>query len=197
MNELAAAQPRKFWMRWRGGGGCPFAVFSLLLAHPTRHWIAMGAAVTGFGILIRAVAAGHLSKDRELATSGPYARTRNPLYLGSAFIAAGFAIAGHSWWAGGLIVIYFGVFYYAVMRNEEADLHARFGIVFDEYAAKVPLFLPDFFGSGHMTPADIKSRQPFSWQLYRRNREYKALIGTIAALAVVWLRMWLERRYGY
>jgi protein-S-isoprenylcysteine O-methyltransferase Ste14 len=196
-NELVAAQPRKFWMRWRVRIGYPVAVLYLLLAHPTRHWIAMGAAVAGFGILIRGIAAGHLSKDRELATSGPYARTRNPLYLGSAFLAAGFAIAGHSWWAGGLIVIYFVVFYYAVMRNEEEDLRARFGTVFDEYAAKVPLFLPDFFGTGYMQPQAAKSSEAFSWQLYRRNREYKALIGTIAALAVVWLRMWLERRYGY
>jgi protein-S-isoprenylcysteine O-methyltransferase Ste14 len=157
----------------------------------------MGAAVAGFGILIRAIAAGHLSKDRELATAGPYARTRNPLYLGSAFLAAGFAIAGHSWWAGSLIAIYFAVFYYAVMRNEEQDLRVRFGTVFDEYAARVPLFLPDFFGSGYMQHPETKSDQAFSWQLYRRNREYKALIGTIAALAVVWLRMWLQRRYGY
>jgi protein-S-isoprenylcysteine O-methyltransferase Ste14 len=89
------------------------------------------------------------------------------------------------------------VFYYAVMRNEEEDLHGRFGTVFDEYAAKVPLFLPDFFGTGYMQPQHTGSSDAFSWELYRRNREYKALIGTIAALAVVWLRMWLLRRYGY
>jgi hypothetical protein len=89
------------------------------------------------------------------------------------------------------------VFYYAVMRNEEEDLRARFRTVFDEYAAKVPLFLPDFFGTGYMQSHELKSAEPFSWELYRRNREYKALIGTIAALAVVWLRMWLQRRYGY
>ena len=58
-------------------------------------------------------------------------------------------------------------------------------------------FLPDFFGSGYMQPQETKSAEAFSWELYRRNREYKALIGTIAALAVVWLRMWLLRRYGY
>jgi protein-S-isoprenylcysteine O-methyltransferase Ste14 len=196
-HELIAAQPRKFWMRWRVRIGYPVAVLYWLLAKPTHHWIAMGAAVAGFGILIRAIAAGHLSKDRELATAGPYARTRNPLYLGSAFLAAGFAIAGHSWYAGSLIAIYFAVFYYAVMRNEEEDLRARFGIVFDEYAAKVPLFLPDFFGSGYTQAPETKSTHPFSWELYRRNREYKALIGTLAALAAVWLRMYLQRRYGY
>ena len=150
MTEMVAAQPRKFWMRWRVRIGYPVAVLYWLLAKPTHHWIAMGAAVAGFGILIRAIAAGHLSKDRELATAGPYARTRNPLYLGSAFLAAGFAIAGHSWYAGSLIATYFAVFYYAVMRNEEQALHNRFGTVFDEYAAKVPLFLPDFFGTGYM-----------------------------------------------
>jgi hypothetical protein len=83
------------------------------------------------------------------------------------------------------------------MRNEEEDLRARFGTVFDEYAAKVPLFLPDFFGSGYMQAPETKSTHPFSWQLFRRNREYKALIGTLAALAAVWLRMYLQRRYGY
>jgi hypothetical protein len=196
-NELVAAHPRKFWMRWRVRIGYPVAMLYWLLAQPTRHWIAMGAAVAGFGILIRAIAAGHLSKDRELATAGPYARTRNPLYLGSAFLAAGFAIAGHSWYAGSLIAIYFAVFYYAVMRNEEKDLRIRFGIVFDEYAAKVPLFLPDFFGSGYMRYPDARSAEAFSWQLYRRNREYKALIGTIVAMAAVWLRMYLQRRYGH
>ena len=157
----------------------------------------MGAAVAGLGIIIRTIAAGHLSKDRELATSGPYARTRNPLYLGSAFLAVGFAIAGHSWWAAALVITYFAVFYYAVMRNEERDLRARFGTVFDEYASRVPLFLPNFFDQGHAHPLDAAPEKPFSWEQYRRNREYKALIGTVAALALVWLRMWLHRHFGY
>jgi protein-S-isoprenylcysteine O-methyltransferase Ste14 len=179
-------------MRWRVRLGYPVALVYLVLASPTRHWIAMGAALAGFGLLIRAIASGHLRKDRELATTGPYARTRNPLYLGSALMAAGFAIASHSWWAGGLIVIYFAVFYYAVMKNEEADLHVRFGTLFDNYARKVPLFLPKFFSSGYSG-----TEQQFSWPQYRRNREYQALIGTIGALAIVWLRMWVRRRCGF
>src|SRR5277367_2765474 len=129
-------------MRWRVRVGYPVAVLYWLLAKPTHHWIAMGAAVAGFGILIRAIAAGHLSKDRELATSGPYACTRNPLYLGSAFLAAGFAIAGYSWQAGLLVPGHFSIFSYAVMRNEEEDLGRRFGQEFAEYAARVPLFFP-------------------------------------------------------
>jgi protein-S-isoprenylcysteine O-methyltransferase Ste14 len=178
-------------MRWRVRLGYPVALVYLVLASPTPNWIAMGAALAGFGLLIRAIAAGHLRKDRELATTGPYARTRNPLYLGSAFMAAGFAIAGHSWWAGSLVMIYFGVFYYAVMKNEEADLHIRFGTLFDDYAQKVPLFLPNFFSTGYTAPAASETEQGFSRAQYLRNREYRALIGTVGGLAIVWLRMWI------
>jgi protein-S-isoprenylcysteine O-methyltransferase Ste14 len=183
-------------MRWRVRLGYPVAVIYWVLASPTHHWIAMGAALAGFGLIIRGIAAGYLRKDRELATTGPYARTRNPLYLGSAFLAAGFAVASHSWWAGGLVMIYFAVFYYAVMRNEEADLHVRFGAVFDNYAQRVPLFLPSFLGAGYAPASNSGPEQQFSWTQYRRNREYRALIGTIGALAFVWLRMWIRRRCG-
>ena len=104
----------------------------------------IGGIVAAFGLLVRAAASGHLRKDEELATAGPYASTRNPLYLGSAFLAAGFIIAGNSWWAGLIVGVYFAVFYYAVIRNEEEDLRKRFGATFEAYAARVPLFFPSF-----------------------------------------------------
>jgi protein-S-isoprenylcysteine O-methyltransferase Ste14 len=195
LTNPALNQPRKFWMRWRVRLGYPVALVYVVLASPTRHWIAMGVALAGVGLLIRAIAAGHLRKDRELATAGPYARTRNPLYLGSAFLAVGFAVAGHSWWAGSLIVFYFAIFYYAVMKNEEADLHIRFDALFDNYARKVPLFLPNFFSAGY-TPPNSELENQFSWPQYVRNREYRALLGTIAGFGVVWLRMLVMRRYG-
>jgi hypothetical protein len=197
LTDPALNQQRKFWMRWRVRLGYPVALVYLALASPTPHWIASGAALAGFGLIIRALAAGHLRKDRELATSGPYARTRNPLYLGSAFMAVGFAVAGHSWWAGGVVVIYFAVFYYAVMKNEEADLLVRFGTSFENYAQKVPLFFPTLLGGGYQGSPDTGMGQNFSWDQYGRNREYRALIGTIGALAVVWLRMWVRSRYGW
>jgi Phospholipid methyltransferase len=134
--------------------------------------------------------------DASLAMSGIYAHTRNPLYLGSAILAAGFIIAGHSLWAGLLVGAYFCVFYYAVMRNEEDELREKFGAAFQEYAGSVPLFLPSIFRAAK-GPADGQTPKDFSWQQYLRNREYKALIGTVGALAIVWLRMWLRTRYGY
>jgi protein-S-isoprenylcysteine O-methyltransferase Ste14 len=192
------SQPRKFWMRWRVRLGYPVAIVYWLFAAPTWRSIAYGAVVAALGLTVRAAAAGYLRKDRELAVTGPYSQTRNPLYLGSAILAAGFVVAGHSWIAGLLVSAYFAIFYYAVMRNEEDDLRLRFGAEFDAYAARVPLFFPKLF-SGNApaaTTADV-SDEAFSWAQYRRNREYRALLGTVGAMGMVWLRMWILARFGY
>jgi hypothetical protein len=149
--------------------------------------------IAALGLAIRAYASGYLRKDRELATAGPYARTRNPLYLGSAILAAGFVVAGRSILGGVLVGVYFGVFYYAVMRNEESDLRQRFGAAYDSYAARVPLFFPAL-----VVPAQQGSAGGnFSWAQYSRNREYKALIGSLLGIGVMCLRMWARRRFGY
>jgi hypothetical protein len=192
------SQPRKFWMRWRVRAGYPVGIIYWLLAAPTPRSILIGGIVAACGLLIRGASSGHLRKDQALATTGPYARTRNPLYLGSAFLAAGFAVAGRSWWAGLLVAAYFAVFYYAVMHNEEEDLRKRFGAAFDEYAARVPLFFPRLAGKGGQAPsaAALPARE-FSWAQYRRNREYQAFVGTIAGLGILWLRMWIHARLGH
>jgi Phospholipid methyltransferase len=182
---------RKFWMRWRVRAGYPVALLFLVLASPTPRAILIGALVSLGGLAIRAYAAGYLRKDRELATAGPYARTRNPLYLGSAILAAGFMVAGHSIWAAVLVGTYFGLFYYAVMRNEEEDLRKRFGAPFAEYAAKVPLFFPALVAPRAAIGAE------FSWAQYARNHEYRALIGTLLGVGVMWVRMYVRHRFGY
>ncbi|HYL46883.1 MAG TPA: isoprenylcysteine carboxylmethyltransferase family protein [Candidatus Limnocylindrales bacterium] len=192
------SKPRKFWMRWRVRLGYPVAILYWLLAHPIQRSILIGAAVALVGLLVRASAAGFLRKDRVLATSGPYAFTRNPLYFGSSMLAAGFVVAGHSWIAGIVVAVYFAVFYYAVMRNEEQDLRARFPDNFPAYAARVPLFIPHIYGGyGQPIAGSAESVEHFSWALFLRNREYRAVLGTIGGFALVWLRMWLRARFGY
>ncbi|MFZ3200841.1 MAG: isoprenylcysteine carboxylmethyltransferase family protein [Candidatus Acidiferrales bacterium] len=194
-------RPRKFWMRWRVRAGYPVAAIYLLLARPSPRSILWGPMIVVVGLIVRGAASGHLRKDRELAIGGPYARTRNPLYLGSALLAAGFVVAGRSAWAGALVTLYFVVFYYAVMRNEERDLHDRFGDEFREYAKRVPLFFPRITGGRTAEPflagEAPASAKKFSWAQYRRNREYRAFIGTIGGLGIVWLRMELRKRLGY
>jgi protein-S-isoprenylcysteine O-methyltransferase Ste14 len=194
----AQAQRRKFWMRWRVRTGYPVAVAYLFFATPTIRSLAFGAIYAFIGLLVRGAAAGHLHKDQVLAISGPYSRTRNPLYLGSAVLAVGFIIAGDSWTSGALVGAYFIVFYYAVMRNEEEDLRVRFGAVFEKYALIVPLFLPRIVNPAKL--ADLSDPQhpgEFSWAQFRRNREYQAIIGTIACIGIVALRMWVRMRFGY
>lgn len=190
-------QPRKFWMRWRVRASYPVAAAFWLLAAPSLHSIVVGGIIAAFGLFIRGFASGYLRKDQELAVGGPYARTRNPLYLGSALIAAGLAMAGRSWWAGGFVAVYFASFYYAVMRNEEQDLRARFGAVYESYAARVPFFLPALTVPKEEEPPSDKDAPAFSFQQFRRNREYRALIGTIAGLAIMWLRIWIRAKLGY
>src|SRR5690349_20108116 len=103
--------PPSFWIRWRVRAGYPAALVYLLLAKPSRTSFLIGATVGLAGIAIRAWAARYLRKHEVLATSGPYAFTRNPLYFGSAILAAGFILAGDSVWAGSIVGIYLFLFY--------------------------------------------------------------------------------------
>jgi protein-S-isoprenylcysteine O-methyltransferase Ste14 len=169
----------EFWMRWRVRLGFPVAAVCLWLARPTASSIGVGAAIAAAGLLVRGAAAGHLRKGHALATTGPYARTRNPLYLGSALLGAGFAVASHSWVAAAVLGGYFVAFYPAVMRREEAELRMAYGDAFEEYARRVPLFWPRVRARGGAGDA------PFSWRQYVRNREYRAVIGAVAVLGVL------------
>jgi len=175
----------EFWMRWRVRLGYPVAALYLWLAQPEPAWLAAGAVVAVIGLWIRGAAAGHLRKHEALATSGPYRHTRNPLYLGSAVLAAGFLVAGHSWIAALVVAAYFVLFYPAVMRREEQELRARYGSEFDAYAARAPLFWPRLSASG------IASARPFSGALYLRNREWQAALGTVLGFALLCAKwMW-------
>src|ERR1700739_1984059 len=87
--------------------GFAFAVLYFWLARPTWRGLALGAVLIVPGLLIRALASGHVRKNEALATSGPYAYTRNPLYLGSLLMGIGFAVAARSWGGGGALVLVF------------------------------------------------------------------------------------------
>jgi len=175
--------PSGLWSRWRVRTGYPVALVCFWLAWPTPRTLAAGAGIAALGLVLRAAAAGHLRKHEQLSTSGAYAYTRNPLYLGSALLAAGFAVAGRSWIVAAILAAYFALFYPVVMRREEHELRAAYGAAFDAYAACVPLFLP------RPTPG-VTSALRFSWPVYRRNREYQALVGFLAGVVLLCLRMY-------
>jgi protein-S-isoprenylcysteine O-methyltransferase Ste14 len=169
-----------FFARWRVRLGYPLAVVALVLARPTRKSILAGAAIGAIGLLIRASAAGHLHKQEILTTSGPYAYTRNPLYLGSFILTIGAAVAAHSWPSALILCAYFILFYSFVMRREERELFQHHGAAFQEYARSVPLFLP------RLAPAKLPSPSVGSFSLaqYKKNREYRAAVGFLLLLAI-------------
>lgn len=175
-----------FFARYRVRLGYLLAVVVLILARPTPQSILLGAAVGFVGLAVRAYAAGYLHKQEVLTMTGPYARTRNPLYLGSSILAAGAAVAMRSWWASAVLLFYFALVYSFVMRREEMELRQQHGAAFDAYAASVPLFFPRFARPKTGAATD---RGGFSWQQYKRNHEYQAAVGfllLLIALAVLW-----------
>jgi protein-S-isoprenylcysteine O-methyltransferase Ste14 len=159
--------------------GFVFAVLYFWLARPTWRFIALGAILILPGLLIRALASGHVRKNEALATSGPYAYTRNPLYLGSLLIGVGFAVAARSWWVGIVLVAMFFVIYLPVIRGEEDFLREKFA-EFEEYARRVPRMFPRIVPS----PSDHEGGE-FSMDLYLKHREYNALLGALGMFAAL------------
>ena len=157
--------------------GFAFSLLYLWMARPTSISIVVGALIALPGILLRAVASGHVKKNQELTTSGPYAYTRNPLYLGSAVIAVGFAVAANSLWIFVLLALFFVAIYLPVIRSEEESLRRMFP-GFDEYARQVPRLLPRL--RGFRNPGGA-----FSRELYCKHREYNVVVGTVVVMAAL------------
>ncbi len=169
--------------RWRVPLGFLLAAAYFYFAQPTPQLLLRGGIIAGVGLLLRGLAAGYLRKGEGLSRSGPYAYVRHPLYLGSAFITAGFALAGGRFWLAVVLAAFFAAVYLPVMAREEAEMRAAFPSEYAAYAAAVPRFFPTLRrrAGGHGAR--------FDWRLYWRNREYKALLGYLGALAVLYLRM--------
>lgn len=169
--------------------GFVFAVVFLWLARPSWRSMLASLVLVLPGLWLRGYASGYVKKNAELATTGPYAHTRNPLYLGSMLIAFGFAAAAASWVILAALAALFAAIYIPTILGEEAYLREHFA-GFDAYARTVPRLLP------RLTPArpdagPVSERGGFSPALYRKHREYNALMGVGAiylalALKFVW-----------
>jgi protein-S-isoprenylcysteine O-methyltransferase Ste14 len=164
LRRVAAVIARK-----RVAAGFVLSILVIWLSQPTPRMLAIGAAIALAGEAVRIWAAGHLEKGREVTSSGPYALTRHPLYLGSSLIAAGIAIASARITVVIIIVAYIGITVAAAVSTEEAQLTERFG---DRY--------PDYREGRVTAPA-----RRFSVGRAIRNREYRAVIGLGAALALL------------
>ncbi len=199
---VTAASGRARWQkvarRVRVPLGFVVAALFLAFARPSVRTLAWSLILVLPGLWLRAYAAGYVRKNAELTRTGPYAYTRNPLYLGSMAIAFGFAVAAGAvsagrWWLGALLVTMFLGIYVPTILSEESFLRAAFAD-FEEYVRQVPRLLP------RLTPARFKGSAPgagsFSAQQYLHHREYNASMGAAAIYAALALRLWLSSWAG-
>jgi len=157
-------------------GGFALVAAFLWLSNPTWASLAIGLPVSMLGLAVRAWAAGHLEKNTNLTDSGPYAWVRNPLYLGTLAVALGLVIAARRWELGVLFAAVFLLIYLPVVELEEQHLANLFP-AFSDYSRRVKKLLP--------SPPKSPGGKPFRWSLYRHNREYEALLGFLAGVAVL------------
>ncbi len=181
MNETTITTAAETWgriaRRIRVPLGFLFAAFYIWRAQPSWWSLSAGALVAAGGIGVRALASGHVQKNRELTMSGPYAYVRNPLYLGSIIVGLGFVLAARDLWIAIALVFFFGAVYVPVIRGEQNYLRDHFS-EYAEYTRRVPSLLPRTLLFRGLT-------QGFSRELYFRHREYNALIGAAALLAAL------------
>ncbi len=167
--------------------GFLFILFYFWLAKPSPQSLPISLVLVIPGILLRSYASGYVKKNAELATTGPYAYTRNPLYLGSIFIAFGFAVAARSIWIALALAVLFILIYWPVILGEEEYLRAHFA-EYDDYARRVPRLLPRLITNKNISGGN------FSLELYRKHREYNSLLGTfciyLALIARIFLWHW-------
>ncbi len=165
---------RVFLQRARVPIGFLCAALFCLISRPTLLYLAWGLPWVVAGLALRIWSAGHIRKGREIARSGPYAFTRNPLYLGSFLIGIGFAVQSGIWPLVPIFGLVFLLIYLPVMRQEERELENSHGEEYLAYRRRVSLFLPLRW------PQSLPEAR-FSWELAWRNREYNAPIGALLA----------------
>ncbi len=168
----------KLAQRIRVPAGAILGIIFLFLMHPSSQSLWIGGVIAVTGACLRLWAAGHIEKGRSLTRGGPYALTRNPLYLGSFLMAFGIVLAGQCYW----LLIPFGLFflicYFPVIKAEEQELFQGYGAEFVEYSESVPLFFPSFW-KAPLVPST------FLWSRVIRNREHHTFAGFLATEVIL------------
>jgi len=161
--------------------GALFAIVFIFVMRPSLRSLFIGGALALAGAALRIWAAGHIDKGRRLARGGPYAFTRNPLYLGSLVMATGILLAGRAYWLLLPFAVLYVALYYPVMKAEESELRGGFGEDFEEFVRSVPLFFPAF-------PKTASAPSPFLWSRVIRNGEHRTVAGLLVVAAFLILR---------
>jgi protein-S-isoprenylcysteine O-methyltransferase Ste14 len=196
MSRQPNPQPQDWITRWQrvarrirvplGFVTAGLYLFELARRAPHPAAVAWSLALVLPGLWLRGYAAGYVKKNRELTMTGPYGYTRNPLYLGSMLMAAGFAVALMSWPMALVLGAGFAVIYVPVITSEERFLRSTFPD-FDDYCQRVPRLIPRLTGASQS--GDQAGSGAFSLALYLKHREYNAGIGAaLLYLSLLFLR---------
>lgn len=169
--------------RWRVRAGFVCLILTIILSKPTLSSLLGGMGLCLLGLLLRAWGSGHLKKEKELAISGPYRFTRNPLYLANFIIGTSVVFASQSLWMIGIFIVYFIVFYSVALKRDREKMKELFPGEYEKYKKKVPFFIPSF-----KSPSS-SNQNSFSWKLYKKNKEYRALLGGLVFWLIMWARM--------
>lgn len=172
--------------RIRVPAGLLLGVLYIAFAKPTSQGLLWGILIAVAGLAVRASAAGHLAKNQSLATGGPYAYIRHPLYLGSMLAGAGYCVAGGRWWFFILLLLFLGAIYWPVIRREDLHLRTLFAEEYAPYARAVPFLIP----LAGAWPQERRNPASFSWALYVKNREYRAFFAFLAIVFILLLKLY-------
>lgn len=169
-----------FAEKYRGKIGVVVALTIIIISKSNRLGFLTGFLISSLGNLLRVWASGYIRKERELATSGPYSLTRNPLYLGNFLIGAGFCIASWQIISIPIFFLYFLLFYIPLIRIEEKRMKEIFGEDYIQYKKSVPVFFPRF--------GKIKKSGKFSLRNFMENKEWRAIISTLIFYLAILLK---------
>lgn len=171
--------------RWRVPLHFVLAAVILVFGRPTGTLLIVGGLLAAVGLGVRAWAAGHLRRDLPLTVSGPYAYLRHPLYFGTAFVLAGFAVAGGRAWMGIMVGLYFALLFVPVLRREERERERLASELYAAYGRQVPALVP--YRRPYVSPEGTPAR--FDWRVFRSNREWRAEVGCALLLTLLYGKM--------
>lgn len=166
-------------------------IFAAILVFSAREFpIWPGIVLCFVGATLRFWASGFLRKDSKVAVGGPYAFTRNPLYLGTYFMALGTALAIQNWWLFGAGTVLFAVIYHFIILDEENKLSEIFGQPYLRYSQLVPRFFPRPGPVSRQKLEEVNSNSEhfkFSWELATKNKAHEAYVSFAGLIGLVWL----------
>ena len=144
------------------------------------RWFLPGAAITLLGEWLRLWAAGHLRKNKQLTTTGPYSYVKNPLYIGTLLITLGYSAMAMEKWimVGGFI--WFFIYYAPYKKKQENEkLIGSFGDAWTVYDQAVPDYVP------RLTPYPDRGTNRWDWGVVKENSEHETALGVLAGFCVL------------